>query len=185
MIIRIVNEVSEQGAYWNANNFIWGWLLLPVLALGDLAKKEVGENENNIKTKTMGYFSVITVIVILWLLSIPLWKMFLKNAMNLSDYEKVFGIVTLQLVFYITFAYNTIMDSTFYGLGRTDYMLYQSLCIDGFYYGVAFILYITGVFVPTLTTISLMFGIGMTLDFIPTLILYIKMLRDKKMKLEF
>jgi hypothetical protein len=184
MIIRIVNEVSEQGSYWVANNFIWGWLLLPILALGDLVKKEIGENADNIRTKTAGYFGVVTIIVAIWLLTIPLWKPFIQHVMNVSDYEKVFGIVTLQLVFYITFAYNTIIDSTFYGVGKTQYMLYQSLCIDVFYYGVMFILYITGVFVPTLTSVSLMFGIGMTLDFIPTYLLYRKLLRDRNIKIE-
>jgi uncharacterized membrane protein YedE/YeeE len=184
MIIRIVNEVSEQGSYWIANNFIWFWLLLPVLALGDLVKKEVGEDIDNIKTKTFGYFIVVTIIVIAWLISIPVWKPFLQYVMNVSEYEKVYGIVTLQLVFYITFAYNSIMDSTFYGVGKTNYMLYQSLIIDVFYYGIAFILYITKSFTPTLTTISLMFGIGMVLDFIPTTILYRKLLREKQIQIQ-
>ena len=40
MISRMVNMVGEQGIYWVANNFIWGWLLLPILSLGDLIKKE-------------------------------------------------------------------------------------------------------------------------------------------------
>jgi len=184
MIIRIVNEVSEQGSYWVANNFIWFWLLLPVLALGDLVKKEVGEDIDNIRTKTFGYFIVVTIIVIAWLISIPIWKPFLQYVMNVSEYEKVYGIVTLQLVFYITFAYNSIMDSTFYGVGKTNYMLYQSLIIDVFYYGIAFILYITKSFTPTLTTISLMFGIGMVLDFIPTTILYRKLLREKQIQIQ-
>jgi len=184
MIIRIVNEVSEQGSYWVANNFIWFWLLLPVLALGDLVKKEVGEDIDNIRTKTFGYFIVVTIIVIAWLISIPVWKPFIQYVMNVSEYEKVYGIVTLQLVFYITFAYNSIMDSTFYGVGKTNYMLYQSLIIDVFYYGIAFILYITKSFTPTLTTISLMFGIGMVLDFIPTTILYRKLLREKQIQIQ-
>ena len=40
MIIRMVNAVSEQGTYWMANNFIWGWLLLPVIQLGELIKRD-------------------------------------------------------------------------------------------------------------------------------------------------
>ena len=40
MVSRMVNMVGEQGTYWVANNFIWGWLLLPVLQLGELIKKE-------------------------------------------------------------------------------------------------------------------------------------------------
>lgn len=48
-----------------------------------------------------------------------------------------------------------------------------------------FILYITGIFVPSLLGISLMFGIGMALDFIPTISLYIWMLKKKNIKIDF
>ncbi len=30
MIVKMVNMVSESGNYWIANNFIWGWLLIPI-----------------------------------------------------------------------------------------------------------------------------------------------------------
>lgn len=40
-------------------------------------------------------------------------------------------------------------------------------------------------FVPTLLGIALMFGIGMALDFIPTLILYILLLKKENIKLDF
>ena len=77
------------------------------------------------------------------------------------------------------------MDSTFYGVGKTSYMLYQSLIVNIIFYGGAFILYKTGVFVPTLNGIALMFGLGMVFDFIPTTWLYIKLLRDRKILLDF
>ena len=56
-------------------------------------------------------------------------------------------------------------------------MLIQSVCIDVVYYGIMFILYCVGIFTPTLTGICLMFGIGMTLDFIPAAILYVHLLK--------
>lgn len=186
MIIRMVNVVAEQGNYWVANNFIWQWLLLPGLALADLVKKEIAENEENIRKKTFGYIVLVSFFAVTWLATIPLWKPFLKNVMNASEYETIFKIVLIQTGFYITFLFNScILDSTFYGLGKTKYMLIQSICIDVFYYGIAFILYLTGVYEPTLTGISLMFGIGMTLDMVPTLILYQKMLKKKNIKIDF
>jgi Na+-driven multidrug efflux pump len=186
MIIRMVNVVSEQGNYWVANNFIWGWLLLPGLALADLVKKEVAEDEKNIRTKTFGYIVLTSIFAIIWLLTIPLWKPFIHHAMNITEYETVFYIAIMQTAFYLTFLFNScICDSTFYGLGRTDYMLLQSICIDVVYYGIMFILYVTGIFVPTLLSISLMSGIGMTLDFIPTLILYRIMLKKKGIQIDF
>jgi len=183
MIIRMVNMVSEQGSYWIANNFIWHWLLLPALALHDLIQRDIGEDKNNIQKNTLGYIALTTIFAIIWLSSIPLWKPFLKYIMNIDNYETVFYIVILQTAFYITFIFNRICDSTFYGIGRTDYMLIQSICIDVFYYGIAFILYINGIFIPTLFSISMLFGIGMAMDFIPTAILYFKMLKKLNMKI--
>ena len=106
--------------------------------------------------------------------------------MNVAEYETVFRIVLLETVFYMTFLFNScIFDSTFYGLGKTHFMLIQSICIDGIYYGIMFLLYLTGVFVPNLPGICLMFGIGMALDFIPTMILYIRMLKKENIKIDF
>lgn len=183
MIIRMVNMVSEQGSYWVANNFIWNWLLLPALALGDLIKKEVGEDKNNIQTKTFGYIVLTVIFAILWIVSIPAWKPFLRAVMNIDVYETVYYIVLIQTAFYITFIFNHICDSTFYGVGRTDYILIQSICIDILYYGTAFILYLNGIFIPSLLSISLLFGIGMATDFIPTLILYFRMLKKMNMRI--
>lgn len=182
MIIRMINIVNEAGTFWVSMGFIWGWMLLPVLTLGELIKKETAEGDEQISKKTLGYFCVTTIIVILWLLTIPLWKPFLEHIMNISDYDKVFGVIIVQLGFYIIFAYNNIMDSTFYGVGKTDYMLYQSLIVNILFYGGAFILFKIGVFEPTLTRIAVMFGLGMAFDFIPTLVLYIKLLKDRKIK---
>lgn len=186
LVVRMVNLVAEQGNYWIANNFIWQWLLLPGLALADLVKKEVGENKANIRDKTFGYISLVTIFALAWLASIPLWKPFLKYVMNAAEYETVYKIVLIETGFYMTFLFNScIFDSTFYGLGKTNYMLIQSICIDGFYYGVMFILYLCGVFVTTLLGICLMFGIGMALDFIPTMVLYIRLLKKENTKIDF
>ncbi len=185
MILRMVNLVSEQGTYWVANNFIWNLLLVPALALGDLIKKEVGEDRTNIESKTFGYINITVVISILWLLTIPLWKPFLNIFMNIKDYEKVFMILLIQTPAYITFMFNLIMDSTFYGFGKTKYMLYQSICIDIIYYGIFFILYLNKIFVPTLISISIMFSMGMILDLIPAIILYRKLLKDNNLKIGF
>ncbi|KAH7818435.1 putative multidrug transporter [Monocercomonoides exilis] len=186
MVIRMVNIVAEQGIYWVANNFIWQWLLIPSLALADVVKKEVGESEDNIRAKTFGYLCMATLFALLWLVSIPLWKLFLRYVLNCSEYNKVFNVVLIETGFYVTFIFNsTVFDSTFYGLGKTGYMLIQSICIDGFYYGILFILYLTGVYKPTLNGICLMFGIGMGLDFIPTFILYVRLLVKKGIKIDF
>lgn len=180
MIVRMVNVVGEQGTFWVANNFIWGWLLLPVIQLGELVKADTGETGvKAVKEKSLGYFGITTIIVILWFVTVPLWEPFLKNIMQISNYEDVFFIAIISVGFYVLFAYNNVIDSIFYGLGKTNYMLFQSLIINTLFYGAAFILYQTGVFVPSLTLIALMFATGTALDSILTMGMYVWMLREQ------
>ena len=40
VVMKMVNEVSQMGNYWLANNFIWGWLIVPVAAIGEMLKRE-------------------------------------------------------------------------------------------------------------------------------------------------
>lgn len=66
MICRMVNVVGEQGTYWVANNFIWGWMLLPISQLGELIKQETSTNKENVKNHTLGYFTITAITVIAW-----------------------------------------------------------------------------------------------------------------------
>ncbi len=179
MVSRLVNVISEQGTYWVANSFIWTWLLLPATALYDVIKKETAESRDNIRNKTLGYIVVSTLFSVLWFVSIPLWIPFIKNVLNSDAYETVFYVVLIQSPFYVLYIFNCIFDGTIYGRGKTLYMLIESLFTNGIYYVLMFILWKTGVFIPTLTSISLMFGIGMAIDFIPTVGCYLYLLRKE------
>ena len=173
MISRMVNVVGEQGTYWVANNFIWGWLLLPVIQLGELIKQEIATNKETIKKNTLGYFFITACICLLWCITIPLYKPFMSNILNFSDVDKLFNLVMVLLVFYMCYAFQNIFDSTFYGLGKTNYTLFESVVTNIVYYGICFVLYITNVFKPSLLGIALMFGIGNLFDSIVSLIAYL------------
>ena len=184
MIIKMINMVEEQGNYWVANSFIWGWLLLPALALSELVKRDVGADVNNITRNTKGYFLLGLAFVLLWCITIPFWYSFLANVMNVQDIKTVIYIVGIQSVFYFVFIFNnSILDATLYGLGKTNYMFFQSLWVNVGYYGTMFVLYKLGVFTPTLLNICLMFGFGILIDLIPTVILYKKALREQNIKI--
>lgn len=185
MVSRLVNVISEQGNYWIANNFIWTWLLLPAIALYDVIKKETAQNKDNIANKTLGYIVVTTIFSLLWFASIPLWKPFLEYVMNVDAYEKVIFICLVQSGFYVVYMFNCIFDGTIYGRGKTLYMLIQSICTNCVYYVIMFILWRCGVFEPTLLSISLMFGIGMAVDLIPTIGCYIYLLKKEKVKVNW
>ena len=164
MISRMVNIVGEQGTYWVANNFIWGWLLLPVIELGELIKAETAEGEHNVRRNTLGYFFITFIIVLVWGASIPLWRPFMTYALGFSDVEKLFGLVLILAGFYVLYAFQNVCDSTFYGVGKPHYMLFESVVTNSIYYGGAFILYLTGVWTPSLYGIALLFGIGVVFD---------------------
>ncbi|MCQ2794791.1 MAG: multidrug transporter [Bacilli bacterium] len=177
MVLRLVNTISEQGAYWVANNFIWTWLLLPATALYDVIKKETAENRKNVKDKFLGYIVISTLFTILWLITIPAWKPFIQYVLNSDAYETIFHIVLIQTGFYIAFIYNYLLDGIIYGRGKTYLMLIQTIVTNGTYYVIMFSLWKAGIFIPTLDGIALMFGGGMLLDFLATIATYIYMIK--------
>ena len=183
MIARMVNVVGEQGTYWVANNFIWGWLLLPVIQLGELIKREVAIDKENIRHNSLGYFAITAAISLFWFISIPLWKMFMSHVLGFTDIDKLLGFVLILVGFYVLYAIQNVFDSTFYGLGKTNYMLYESVVTNTIYYGIAFILYITNAWTPSLIGIALLFGIGNAFDSIVSLVVYVYLLKKQKINI--
>jgi len=169
MIARMVNVVNEQGTYWVANNFIWGWMLLPILQLGELIKQETSTNKDAVKNNTLGYFTITTITIIAWCILIPVYKPFMQYVLNYSDVDKLFELVMVLFGFYVLFAIQNVFDATFYGLGKTHYMLFESIVTNSIYYGIAFILYVASVWTPSLTGIALLFGIGNAFDTVVSL----------------
>ena len=92
-------------------------------------------------------------------------------------------LVIILLGFYILYALQNVFDATFYGLGKTNYMLFESVVTNTIYYGICFILYITNIFQPTLLGIALMFGIGNAFDSIVSLVAYAFLLRKEEINI--
>lgn len=179
MIARMVNVVNEQGTYWVANNFIWGWLLLPITQLGELIKQETSTNKDAVKNNSIGYFFMTLIIVIIWCALIPAYKPFMQYVLNYGDIDKLFSLVMVLFGFYILYAFQNVFDCTFYGLGKTNLMLFESVVTNSIYYGTAFILYKTRVWVPALEGIALLFGIGVAFDAVVSFIAYIYLLKKE------
>ena len=185
MVSRMVNMVGEQGTYWVANNFIWGWLLLPVIQLGELIKQETAKDEKAINNNSLGYFSVTAIVCALWVILIPIYKPFMQYVLGYSDVDKLFELVMVLLGFYVLYAFQNVFDCTFYGRGKTNYMLFESVVTNSVYYGTFFVLYLTGVWTPTLIGIALMFGIGNAFDSVVSGIAYAYFLKKNKYNILF
>ena len=183
MIARMVNIVGEQGTYWVANNFIWSWLLLPVLQLGELIKQEVAADKDNIRRNSLGYFGITAMISVLWFVGIPVWEPFMTHILGFADVDKLFDLVLLLVGFYVLYAIQNVFDSIFYGLGKTNYMLFESVVTNSIYYGIAFVLYATGIWTPTLTGIALLFGVGNAFDSLVSFAAYQYLLKKQKINI--
>ncbi len=158
MVCKMVNMVAEQGNYWIANNFIWGWLLIPITALAEIIKRDCKDGYN--KLKQFNYYFVASVVIVLWAITIPLWTPFYQYAENLSNANEIFFITVKLAPFYIAYAGSVIIDSMFIGLGKTVYNAINSLIINFIYYGIFYILYLTSAVTFSLDFIILMFGLG-------------------------
>ena len=158
MIVRMVNAVSQSGNYWVSNNFIWGWLLIPITCLVEIIRKDAGENGYDLKQKN--YYSIVLFTLILWFALIPSYQWFFGTVEGLDNPEVIFEIVVKNLGFYIAYALSQIPDAIFVGMGKTKYNAINSLVCNIVYYGIWFILYQTGVVIMSMDMIIVMFGVG-------------------------
>lgn len=168
MICKMVNLVAEQGNYWLANNFIWGWLLIPITALSEVIRSDCKEGYENLKQ--FNYYFIVSMVVISWVLSIPIWKPFFQYVEKISNAEEIFLIVIKLVPFYIAYAGCAIIDNIFIGLGKTIYNAINSLIINIIYYGVFYVLYLTKAIEFNMNVIILMFGFGMVVHLIVSFI---------------
>ena len=116
---------------------------------------------------------MITLItLVIWSALVPAYKPFMQYVLNFNDVDKLFRVVMISFGFYALFAIQNVFDATFYGLGKTQYMLFESVVTNVIYYGILFILYMTGAWQPTLMNIVLLFGIGNAFDAVVSLAAY-------------
>ena len=158
MIVRMVNAVSESGNYWVSNNFIWGWLLIPITCLGEIIRKDAGADGYNLKQKN--YYSIILFVLIVWFSLIPTYQWFFGTVEGIENPGRIFEIVVKNLGFYVAYALSQVPDAIFVGMGKTKYNAINSLICNIVYYGIWFILYQTKVVTMSMDMIIVMFGCG-------------------------
>lgn len=158
MIARMVNMVSEQGNYWVANNFIWGFLLVPVTALGEIIKTDCKEST---KVERSNYYYLSVIIFISWLVSTVFWFPFMSNIQKLENASEIITILYKLVPFYIAYTLCIIPDSIFIGHGKTIYNAINSILVNFIYYGIWFILFRKEVIIFDMNKIIMMFGFGM------------------------
>lgn len=119
----------------------------------------------------------MTIICSIWFITIPLLKPFMSSVLGCEDVNKLFLLVLILVGFYVLYAFQNVFDATFYALEKTNYMLFESIVTNTVYYGIAFILYLIGAWVPTLTGIALLFGVGIAFDSVVSFRAYIYLIK--------
>ena len=166
MIVKMVNAVNKAGNYWVANNFIWGWLLVPVICFSELIKKN---NLASISFKNTWKYSLM--IVGLWIITMPFWDGFINKAMAV-DSNQIMPIVMKSMPFYLTYIVSAFIDAWFISKGKTICNMIISLIVNVVYYGILYILFSRNVFILNMNFIIYMFGGGMVVHMILSIILY-------------
>ena len=182
MIIRIVNSIGEEeiGGYYLSVQIFWSFMLVPVLAFADSAKALFANNSAQIeRVRDLWRTSMIVVgaMMVLWLAFVPFWGIVAK-ALNPDDATVAYATTAFAILFipYVLFSFNTVTDSLFYGLGKTQYMAYQSIITNGTVYVVAFVLYVSDIWQPDFESVMMVFGLGILVDSILTALFAVKAL---------
>lgn len=161
VVCKMINAVAEQGNYWTANNIIWGLLLVPISALGEIIKKDCRDELS--KAKIKHYHMVIIITFLAWLCFIPLLNPFLKNVMGIEDYAAIKQILVTLIPFYLAYNYTVLFDNLFIGYGKTQYCFAISAVVNLVYYPILYGCVSKGIFMPNMLFICLMFGFGMVI----------------------
>lgn len=182
MIIRMLNLLGPDsiGGYYLAMNIIWSFLLVPILALAETTKVLIARHSMNInKARSLWFTALIigTFVLIIWIFLIPFWRPF-AGVLNSNGNVVNFSIqaMSVLIVPYMLLALNTVTDAIFYGVGKTRYMAYQAIITNGTVYVIAFILYLTKLWLPTFSSILILFSIGIIVDSILTIYYAIRVL---------
>lgn len=169
IVVRMVNAVSESGVYWTANNFIYGWLLVPVAAMTEIIKR-------NLYTKLdiRNAWKPMIYIYLFWGVSAMFWKPFIHHgmAMNIKQTDEIMHIIIPMMIFYLFYVPCQFIDGWFISYGKTWECSIISIIVNIVYYGLVYILFKRGVFPLGMPFIICMFGGGMVVHMLLSLWLY-------------
>ncbi len=169
IVCRMVNAVFESGNYWIANNFIWGWLLIPITCMVQIIQK------NSLKSVTFHQVWKYTgVIVCVWIITAPFWQFFIHNIMGVNNDKDILKILYVLVPYYIFYIIAAMIDAWFVSKGKTIYLFINSVIVNIVYYGIMYILFKINIFDLNIYFIIHLFGVGMIVHMVVSILFYLK-----------
>ncbi len=169
IVCRMVNAVFESGNYWIANNFIWGWLLVPITCMVQIIQK------NSLKSVTFHQvWKYAGVIVCVWIITAPFWQFFIHNIMGVNNDKDILKILYVLVPYYICYIIAAMIDAWFVSKGKTIYLFINSVIVNIVYYGIMYILFKINIFDLNIYFIIHLFGVGMIVHMVISILFYLK-----------
>lgn len=167
IVCRMVNAVSESGNYWVANNFIWGWLLVPITCLVQVIQK------NSLKNVTFrNVWKYVCMIIFVWAVTVPFWRVFIHSIMGINNDKDILNILYILVPYYVCYVVAAMIDAWFVSKGKTVYIFINSVIVNVAYYGIMYALFKAGIFNLNIYFIIYLFGLGMVVHMFISILLY-------------
>ncbi len=170
MVIRLLNLLGADqiGGYYLTMHILWSFGLVPVLAASETSKASIANSSESKKTILNILYAACIITgatMLFWIICTPfihrILTLFNSNAEIITYSKKSYYLLIIP---YILLSFNMVIDSLFYGIGKTKYMAYQAIITNGAVYFTAFLLYVLNIWTPTFTGIMILFGIGIIVD---------------------
>lgn len=107
-----------------------------------------------------------------WALSAPFWHWFIQKGMAAENADSILRIVCPSVVFYLAYIPSAFIDGWFVSKGKTWCLAVISAAVNLVYYGILYGLFRRGVFEASMAFVIRMFGWGMVVHLLLSVILY-------------
>ena len=131
--------------------------------------------------KLSGYFVMTLMILLLWAVTISAWDIFYREVFRVVEPQENVNLTLVLFPFYVFFMFGHLLTSVLSGLGYTNYIALKSL-LGNILISITWSLTLIKILPVTLLSVSLMFGGGIILDFILSVIFsYLAVRRNRYM----
>ncbi len=174
LIIKFINALgtNEIGGYYLTMHLYWHFYLVPVLAIVETTRALIAHHINtstDLWKVLKQSLTLLSGVLVVWCLSLLCLNDIIPFfTQDTAIIETARTSLLWLFIPYILMSLNMTIDSLFYGTGKTQYLTYQAIIVNGTVYLGAYISYLLGFWTPTFIGVLVLFGLGIVLDSVVT-----------------